>query len=141
MNVIERLQTEHPRQDHRHRVEHLGVCPPDLQERVRKLKVIPVLNPSFPYEFGESYIHNYGKRTNYMYAAKQLLEQEIVVTAGSDAPITTANPFAGMYMAQERVTKGAHLLARSSVLHCMTQLRCIQSMQPMLVKKRTLRGA
>ncbi len=106
LNVIERLQTEHPRQDHRHRVEHLGVCPPDLQERVRKLKVIPVLNPSFPYEFGESYIHNYGKRTNYMYAAKQLLDQEIVVTAGSDAPITTANPFVGMYMAQERVTKG-----------------------------------
>lgn len=105
LNVIERLQTEHPRQDHRHRVEHLGVCPPDLQERVRTLKVIPVLNPSFPYEFGESYIHNYGKRTDYMYAAKELIDKEIVVTAGSDAPITTANPFVGMYMAQERVTK------------------------------------
>lgn len=105
LNVIERLQTQYPRQDHRHRVEHLGVCPPDLQKRVRELNVIPVLNPSFPYEFGESYIQNYGKRTDYMYAAKQLLDQEIVVTAGSDAPITTANPFAGMYMAQERLTK------------------------------------
>lgn len=105
LHVIERLQTAHPRDNHRHRVEHLGVCPPDLQDRVRKLEVIPVLNPSFPYEFGESYIHNYGKRTNYMYAAKQLIEQGVVVTAGSDAPITTANPFVGMYMAQERITK------------------------------------
>jgi predicted amidohydrolase YtcJ len=105
LNVIERLQQEYPRQDHRHRVEHLGVCPPDLQERVRELKVIPVLNPSFPFEFGESYIHNYGERTNYMYAAKQLIDQGIIVTAGSDAPITTANPFVSMYMAQERVTK------------------------------------
>lgn len=105
LNVIERLQTVHPRDNHRHRVEHLGVCPPDLQERVRKLEVIPVLNPSFPYEFGESYIHNYGERTNYMYAAKQLIEQGVAVTAGSDAPITTANPFVSMYMAQERITK------------------------------------
>lgn len=105
LNVIERLQTTHPRQDHRHRVEHLGVCPPDLQQRVRELGMVPVLNPSFPYEFGESYIHNYGERTNYMYAAKQLMDEGVVVAAGSDAPVTTANPFVGMYMAQERLTK------------------------------------
>ncbi|WP_233549504.1 amidohydrolase [Lysinibacillus yapensis] len=106
LNVIERLQELHPRQDHRHRVEHLGVCPPDLQQRVRDLGLIPVLNPPFPFEFGESYLRNYGGRTDYMYAAKQLIDLGVVVTAGSDAPITTANPFVGMFMAVERITKG-----------------------------------
>lgn len=105
LNVIERLVAAYPRGEHRHRVEHLGVCPPDLQSKAKALNVIPVLNPSFPYEFGESYLHNYGERTNYMYAAKDLIDQDVVVTAGSDAPITTVNPFTGIYMAMARKTK------------------------------------
>ncbi len=105
LNVIERLQNLHSQNEHRHRVEHLGVCPPDLQKRVHDLGLIPILNPSFPYEFGESYIQNYGERTEYMYAAKQLIDLGVVVTAGSDAPITTANPFVSMYTAIERTTK------------------------------------
>jgi len=105
LNVIDRLVQEQPRDDHRHRVEHLGVCPPDLQEKAGALNVIPILNPSFPYEFGESYLHNYGERTRYMYAARDLLDQGIITAAGSDAPITTINPFVGIYTAVSRLTR------------------------------------
>ncbi|KAB2329350.1 amidohydrolase [Cytobacillus depressus] len=105
LNVIERLLNEYPREDHRHRVEHLGVCPPDLQEKAKALNVIPILNPSFPYEFGESYIRNYGERTHYMYAARDLLNHGIITAAGSDAPITTVNPFVGIYTAVTRLTR------------------------------------
>lgn len=105
LRVIERLLHEYPRNDHRHRVEHLGICPPDLQEKVKALQIIPVLNPSFPYEFGESYIHNYGDRTRYMYAARDLQDQGTNIAAGSDSPITTVNPFIGIYTAVSRFTK------------------------------------
>ncbi|WP_066250304.1 amidohydrolase [Neobacillus drentensis] len=105
LSVIERLLHEHPRQGHRHRVEHLGICPPDLQEKAKALNVIPILNPSFPYEFGESYIRNYGERTHYMYAARDLLNHGIITAAGSDAPITTVNPFVGIYTAVARLTR------------------------------------
>ncbi|MDR7237639.1 amidohydrolase [Neobacillus drentensis] len=105
LSVIERLLHEHPRDDHRHRVEHLGICPPDLQEKAKALNVIPILNPSFPYEFGESYIRNYGERTHYMYAARDLLNHGIITAAGSDAPITTVNPFVGIYTAVARLTR------------------------------------
>lgn len=123
LNVIERLQKEYPRADHRHRVEHLGVCPPDLQEKVEALKVIPVLNPSFPYEFGESYIQNYGERTNYMVAAKDLLDRDIIVSAGSDAPITTVNPFIGMYMAVTRETKQQTAFGQQQKVSLMDAIR------------------
>ncbi|MEH7610268.1 amidohydrolase [Gottfriedia acidiceleris] len=105
LSVIESVLNEFPRDDHRHRVEHLGVCPPDLQEKANALNVIPILNPSFPYEFGESYIRNYGERTNYMYAASDLLKQGIITAAGSDAPITTVNPLVGIYTAVTRLTR------------------------------------
>lgn len=123
LSVVERLLSEYPRADHRHRVEHLGVCPPDLQEKAKTLKVIPILNPSFPYEFGESYIHNYGERTKYMYAANDLLTKDIIVAAGSDAPITTVNPFVGIYMAMARSTKEGTVFGEQQKVSLMDAIR------------------
>lgn len=123
LTVIERLVEAYPRENHRHRVEHLGVCPPDLQQKARDLQVIPILNPSFPYEFGESYLLNYGERTNYMYAAKDLINQGVAVAAGSDAPITTVNPFVGIYMAMTRTTKKGTAFGQQQQVTLMDALR------------------
>lgn len=123
LTVVERLLKEYPREDHRHRVEHLGVCPPDLQEKVQQLKMIPILNPSFPYEFGESYIQNYGERTNYMYAANDLLKKDVIVGAGSDAPITTVSPFVGMYMAMTRETSEGTMFGQGQKVSLMDVIR------------------
>ncbi|WP_066072506.1 amidohydrolase [Neobacillus soli] len=123
LGVIERLLHEHPRDDHRHRVEHLGICPPDLQEKARALNVIPILNPSFPYEFGESYIRNYGERTHYMYAARDLLNQGIITAAGSDAPITTVNPFVGIYTAVARLTRQNTAFGQEQTVSLMDAIR------------------
>ncbi|PAE25631.1 amidohydrolase [Bacillus sp. 7894-2] len=123
LNVVERLLNEYPREDHRHRVEHLGVCPPDLQEKAKALKVIPILNPSFPYEFGESYIRNYGERIHYMYAARDLLDQGIISAAGSDAPITTVNPFMGIYTAVRRLTRENTAFGQQQKISLMDAIR------------------
>ncbi|WHY66667.1 amidohydrolase [Neobacillus sp. SuZ13] len=123
LGVIERLLDEHPHDDHRHRVEHLGICPPDLQEKARALNVIPILNPSFPYEFGESYIRNYGERTDYMYAAKDLMDQGIITAAGSDAPITTVNPFVGIYTAVARLTRQGTAFGQQQKVSLMNAIR------------------
>ncbi|MFZ7942400.1 amidohydrolase [Neobacillus sp. 19] len=123
LGVIERLLHEHPFDDHRHRVEHLGICPPDLQEKAKALNVIPVLNPSFPYEFGESYIRNYGERTQYMYAARDLLNQGIITAAGSDAPITTVNPFVGIYTAVARLTRQNTAFGQEQTVSLMDAIR------------------
>ena len=102
LNVVERALNEYPRNNHRHRIEHAGISTPDLQARIKDLSVIPIPNPPFPYEFGESYIHNYGERIHYMYPARDFLDRGIPCAAGSDAPITTYNPMIGIHTAVNR---------------------------------------
>ncbi|MGE7601353.1 amidohydrolase [Peribacillus sp. NPDC097675] len=116
LNVVERALKEHPRENHRHRIEHAGISTPDLQKRIKDLHMIPVPNPPFPYEFGESYLQNYGERTNYMYPARNFIDQGIICAVGSDAPITTYNPFIGIHTAVNReVNSGAPFGQRQSI--------------------------
>ena len=103
LNVIERALKENPR-PHRHRIEHAGITTPDLQEKMKALQIIPIPNPPFPYEFGESYEKNYGERIDYMYPVADFLQHQLIVAAGSDAPITTVNPWVGIHTAINRHT-------------------------------------
>ncbi|WP_042347029.1 amidohydrolase [Bacillus massiliigorillae] len=105
LNAIERLQTEFPREDCRHRIEHAGIAEPDLQLRMKKLNVIPIPNPPFFYEFGEGYIQNYGDRVDYMYPLHDYVNQGIVAAAGSDCPVTSCNPLLGIHVAVNRKSK------------------------------------
>ncbi|WP_374967383.1 amidohydrolase [Lysinibacillus sp. RS5] len=104
LNVVERALKENPRENHRHRIEHAGISSPDLQQRMKELKMIPIPNPPFPYEFGESYLTNYGERTDFMYPARDFIDQGIIAAAGSDSPVTTYNPFMGIHAAVNRLT-------------------------------------
>jgi hypothetical protein len=36
LSAIEKAMTRHPRPDPRHRIEHCAICPPDLQDRIRR---------------------------------------------------------------------------------------------------------
>lgn len=105
LNVVERALKESPRHNHRHRIEHAGISTPDLQDRIKELGMIPIPNPPFHYEFGESYIRNYGDRVNYMYPARDFIDKKIIAAAGSDAPITDYNPLIGIHTAVNRNTK------------------------------------
>ncbi|MEG0383255.1 MAG: amidohydrolase [Solibacillus sp.] len=105
LNVIERALKESPRDNHRHRIEHAGISTPDLQARMKELQMIPIPNPPFPYEFGESYLQDYGERTNFMYPARDFIDQEVIAAAGSDAPVTSYDPFLGIHTSVNREVK------------------------------------
>lgn len=55
LNCIEEALKKHPRNNHRHRIEHAGITMPDLVERMRQLEVIPIPNPAFFLEYGVGY--------------------------------------------------------------------------------------
>ena len=102
LNCVEKALNEHPREDHRHRIEHAGISTPDLQVRMKKLGVIPIPNPSFPFEFGDIYVKNYGERVNYMYPVRDFIDKGIICAGGSDAPVTDYNPLIGIHTAVNR---------------------------------------
>lgn len=105
INCIEKALREHPREDHRHRIEHAGMVPHDLMERIETLGIIPIPNPAFFYEFGEGYIKNYGERVEHMFPMAEYLDRGIIAAAGSDTPVTVANPLRGIYCAVTRNTE------------------------------------
>lgn len=103
--AMARAQREFPREGLRHRIEHCGICPPDLQQRVRAQGIVPAMQPAFFWEFGDGYIANYGReRADTMFPVRSLLEAGVRVAGSSDAPVTDHRPLFGIQQALTRAT-------------------------------------
>ena len=113
MNCIEKALEEYPREDHRHRIEHAGMVPTDLMERLKKLGIVPIPNPAFFYEFGEGYIKNYGGRVEHMFPLADYAREGVVAASGSDAPVTIPDPMRDIYCALTRRTGSGTIVAES----------------------------
>ncbi|MBI1735768.1 MAG: amidohydrolase [Candidatus Rokubacteria bacterium] len=105
LTALERAQQAHPRLRLRHRIEHCGICPPDLQERVAAQGIVPAMQPAFFWEFGDGYIRNYGQhRADVMFPARSMLARGVRVAGSSDAPVTHYAPLFGIEQALARRT-------------------------------------
>lgn len=107
-----------PRADHRHRIEHCGVCSPALHDRLAELQVIPVVQPSFLYYDGDVYMRNVGpERSRWLYPVRTLLDLGLRVAGGSDAPvIPDHSPLLGLKSALTRTTAGGQVVTESEGL-------------------------
>jgi predicted amidohydrolase YtcJ len=105
LDAMARAQREAPRAGLRHRIEHCGICPPDLRARVRGQGIVPAMQPAFFWEFGDGYIRNYGReRADTMFPARSLIEMGVPVAGSSDAPVTHYAPLLGIEQALTRAT-------------------------------------
>jgi predicted amidohydrolase YtcJ len=123
LNCIEKALQEQPRQNHRHRIEHAGIASPDLQERMKKLGVIPIPNPPFFYEFGEIYVKNYGDRVHDMYPLRDYIDNGIIAAAGSDCPVTDYNPLLGIHVAVNRKSQPGNLIGGNQKVEVLEAIR------------------
>jgi len=102
LNVFERIQKEHPRQDPRFRLEHCTVVNPELIQRIKNLNAIPCPFSTYVYFHGEKMV-NYGQeRLENMFAVRSFLDAGINVTQTSDYP---PGPFEPMMAIQSSVTR------------------------------------
>ncbi|GAB4325593.1 MAG: amidohydrolase [Dehalococcoidia bacterium] len=105
LDAMARAQRDFPRQGLRHRIEHCGITPPDLQQRVRDQGIVPAMQPAFFWEFGDGYIRNYGRhRADVMFPAKSLIEAGVPVAGSSDSPVTDYRPLFLIEQAMTRAT-------------------------------------
>jgi len=105
LDAMARAQREAPRERLRHRIEHCGICPPDLQRRVHAQGIVPAMQPAFFWEFGDGYLRNYGReRADTMFPARSLLARGVPVAGSSDAPVTHYAPLFGIEQALTRRT-------------------------------------
>jgi len=107
LDIYEDILSRYPRQDHRHRIEHMAVPRPDLLDRMKKLNIIAVVQPGFIYYLGDSFIGNIGpERLKNTVAIKTMLEKGITVVGSSDRPVTDGNPWYIIWAAVARKTIG-----------------------------------
>ncbi len=124
LNAMARVQREFPRKGLRHRIEHCGICPPDLQERVRLQGIVPAMQPAFFWEFGDGYIANYGQhRADTMFPAHSLTAMGVPVAGSSDAPVTHHAPLFGMQQALTRATMDGQVCGPDERVDLTTAIR------------------
>jgi predicted amidohydrolase YtcJ len=124
LNAMARAQQEFPRSGLRHRIEHCGVCPPDLQARVHAQGIVPAMQPAFFWEFGDGYIRNYGReRADTMFPAASLIAKGVRVAGSSDAPVTHYAPLFGIEQALTRKTMDGDVCGPDERVHLRTAIR------------------
>lgn len=89
LDSYEKALRQHPRADHRHRVEHLGnwMMTPERVERTRRLGVLPVANPPFLYFLGDPMVELLERRaTEQGFPFRTLWDAGFPLSFGSDSP-------------------------------------------------------
>jgi len=110
-NALEHALKILPRSDHRHRIEHCSVCPPELVKRIASLGGMVVTNPAFVYFSGERYLKTVpSHQLKYLYPICSLMKKGVPVAAGSDAPVAPVDPLAGVYGAVTRKAQSGEVV-------------------------------
>ncbi len=123
LDAIELAQRTYPRENCRHRIEHCAIVNPQIINRIKNLKMIPVAQPHFIYEFGDGYLQNYGKRTDYMFACKSFIETEIISAGSSDSPVASADPILGIHAAVNRQSETGENVGKNQRVSIMDAIR------------------
>jgi len=104
LNAIEIALKENPQLDHRHRIEHCGVCTPRQLQRIKKVGAFVSASTSFLYELGDTFRAILGEEyMKWCYPHRSFIDYGIVVAGNSDLGAAhSANSFLGIYASATR---------------------------------------
>lgn len=90
----------------RPRIEHAGLCTPEILDRMMRLGVVAVPQPSFAFYLGDSYVENFtSEQLACAYPARAWFDRGIVAAGSSDVPVVPCDPFVGLRSATTRLTQ------------------------------------
>jgi predicted amidohydrolase YtcJ len=102
LSAFENALKKHPRENHRHRIEHCSVLNPRLIKRMKRLGLIASVQPHFV--VSDLWVADrVGKdRARWVYPFKTLMKEGLIVTSGSDCPVEPISPLLGVWAAVTR---------------------------------------
>jgi predicted amidohydrolase YtcJ len=113
--------------ERRHRIEHCGFVTRQQRARMLARGILPVPQPIFLHEFGDTYLANLGAtRAEASYPMKTWLDEGHHPSASSDSPVSTVDPFLNLFsMVTRRSNRGTLIgpserLTIAEALHCYT---------------------
>ncbi|HEU5316463.1 MAG TPA: amidohydrolase [Chloroflexota bacterium] len=102
LDAFERTRDVWAPLDLRQRIEHVQVLHPDDVPRLARIGVIASVQPIHATQDMDLVDKLWGARGRYAYAFKSLLDSGAHLAFGSDAPVETPDPLAGLYAAVAR---------------------------------------
>jgi predicted amidohydrolase YtcJ len=103
LDTFAKVLSEHPRPDHRFRVEHAQILTERDVPRFKQLGVLPSMQATHctsDMPWAEERLGP--ERLTYAYAWRALLDSGVVIPGGSDFPVEDPNPFHGIYASVAR---------------------------------------
>ncbi len=109
LDAYEAALREHPRPDHRHRIEHAGMTRAADVDRIARIGVIPVPQARFVSEIGDGMLRAIGPdRLGDCYRQRSFLDAGITLPGSSDRPVVNGAPLLGIHdLVNQRTASGA----------------------------------
>ena len=110
LEVYEHVLARHPREDHRHRIEHLEIVRDEQIERMARLGVIASMQPNFVGRWqgpGGLYAMRLGERRDALNPFRSILDAGVSLAFGSDG--MPFGPLYGIRSAMNHATPGQSL--------------------------------
>jgi hypothetical protein len=93
LDAIEFVLGGEDNHEHRHRIEHASMCPPDCLERIAKKKIVATLQPQFVTSDTWTAQRVGPERVAWCYPFKSMLNAGVPITLSSDCPVEKLDAF------------------------------------------------
>ncbi|MCL6442753.1 MAG: amidohydrolase [Alicyclobacillus sp.] len=104
IDAVRAAQSQYPKYDIRHRIEHCGLPTWNQLRDIADLRIWPVPQPQHVYQFGEGVIRAVGDHGKNYSPYGWFKLHNIPIVLSSDAPVAPPNPLLAIYAAVTRCT-------------------------------------
>jgi predicted amidohydrolase YtcJ len=117
LDAYDAALTAHPREDHRHRIEHCGGPRPDQIERMARLGIIAVGQPRYFWDAGDAWLRVLDPdRAHRLQPYRELLGAGVRFALSSDAPVASHRPMDTIATAVLRTTVSGAVIGGDQAL-------------------------
>jgi predicted amidohydrolase YtcJ len=117
LDAYEVALTAHPRDDHRHRIEHCGGPRPDQLERMARLRVMAVGQPRYFWDAGDAWLAAFDpERAHGLQPYREMLDAGVRFALSSDAPVASHRPMDTIASAVLRSTASGAVIGDDQAL-------------------------
>ena len=117
LDAYEAALREHPREDHRHRIEHCGGPRPDQVERMASLGVVVVGQPRYFWDAGDGWLTVFdAERAHRLQPYREFIEAGVRFALSSDAPVASHRPLDTISTAVLRTTVSGAVVGSAQAL-------------------------
>ena len=127
LDVLEKLQWERPRVNHRFTIEHFGLSTPEQVRRIADLGALVSCNIYYVHELGDAYWKNSigYERASQMSRLGTLAHYNVTTALHSDFTMAPAQPLYSAWVAVNRLSESGEILAPTERISLNAALRAI----------------